>query len=643
MDSYLELQRRKILSGNARGSSYGQQSVVAVREPSRLRDVSTNEDSRLREMEEQVQKLVERLAAVESKAAATSSTKDHDTDLKAQPRAHHRSASGLSTSSRISAVEPPIPELDEAPGETSEASSFPFHTGIGSNTGRMEEFTPKRLWAMWQQYRSNVDPLIKIVHISAVQHLFLATEDESKHFTPDAESLKFAICFAAAASLETPSGQATSCPTNKALLHTYATRVEWSLTRSRFMSEPTVAAVQALTMYLLTGQRFLSRDYAWSLLSILVRIAVKLKLHQDPDNQGLTFLECEYRRRLWWHICTLDARIAELNDTDPLIYERRCSVRFPSSIQDSDLESVHDIDAKRDCTEHNADTFGNVLRFEITYYLRTILFSEEFMEENGFPILPVDGKLSVIEYLEKILEEKYLRACDCSSSTCRLAIASSKITVARLKLTAILHDRSLQLGKDEMDEVLTNSAVILENLRTVREDPSLSRWAWLTTPQAEWDAAAICLSALLLMHSKTKAVTRAWTALTLFFVEWKESSHDPALYKRWIRLEGLKMKAEAVQSSQSNGESASGSSLGGYVPYHPNATAQTPVSKTPTTLMTPSSPSTNGGVGSHVGNISNKSPASARSTSFGELDWPFPKETLHEHAAFDIRSFALMF
>ncbi|KAM3417867.1 hypothetical protein BST61_g6087 [Cercospora zeina] len=642
MESYLELQRRKILSGNARVSGYGQQPVVAVREPSRLRDVSANDDSRLRELEEQLQKLVERLAAVESKAAAASSTKDHDVDSKAQTRAHRRSASGLSASSRISAVEPPIPELDEAPGETFAAFSFPFHTGNSSDTGSMEDFTPKRLWAMWQQYRSNVDPLLKIVHVTAVQHLFLATEDESKNLPPDAEGLKFAICFAAAASLETPPGQATSCLTNKALLHTYATKVEWSLARSRFMSEPTVAAVQALTMYLITGQRFLSRDYVWSLLSVLVRIAVKLKLHQDPDSQGLTFLDCEYRRRLWWHICTLDARIAELNNTDPLISERRCSVRFPTSIQDSDFESVQDFDAKRDCTEHNADSFGNVLRFEITYYLRTLLFSEEFMEENGFPILPVDGKLSVIEYLEQILEEKYLRACDCSSSTCRLAIASSKITVARLKLTALLQDRSPQLGKDEMDEVLTSSAVILENLRTVREDPSLSRWAWLTTPQAEWDAAAICLSALLSMHSKTKAVTRAWTALTLFFVEWKESSHDPALYKKWIRLESLRLRAEALQSSQSAGESASGCSSNAYVPYNPNAATQTPISKTPTTLMTPSSPSTNGGFGSHIGSNSCKSPASARSGTFGELDWPFPKEALHDYAEFDIRSFALM-
>lgn len=640
MESYLEIQRRKILSGNGRGSSYGQQSVVAVREPSRLRDVSTNEESRLCEMEEQVQKLAARLAAVEGKASAAINTKDNEAESKTQARTHRRSGSGLSTSSRISAVEPPIPELDEETDESSGSSSFPFHTGIGSDTARGEDVTPKRLWAMWQQYRSNVDPLIKIVHTTAVQHLFLATEDEAKDFKSDAESLKFAICFAAAASLETPPGQTTSCLTNKALLRTYAAKVEASLVKSQFMTEPTVAAVQALALYLITGQRFLDRAYAWSLLAILVRIAMKLKLNQDPDSQGLTFLDSEYRRRLWWHICTLDARIAELNNTDPLIYERRCSARFPISIQDADFESVQDVDAKRNCSEHNADTFGDLLRFEITYYLRTVLFSEDFMEENGFPILPVDGKLSVIEYLEKILEDKYHRACDCSSSTCRLAIASSKITVARLKLTAILRDRNPQLSRDEMDEVLTSSAVILENLRTVREDPSLSRWAWLTTPQAEWDAAAICLSALLLMRSKTKAVTRAWTALTLFFVEWKESSYDPVLYKKWVRLEGLKMKAEAIQSAQSNGESASTGTSGGYVPYNPNASNLTP--KTPTSLTAPSSPATNGGPSSHIGSVSSKSSASVRSSTFSEMEWPFPKEALQEHAEFDIRSFALM-
>lgn len=608
----------------------------------------TNEEpSTVSALEEQIQKLAERLAAVETKAEATATwARDKGSESTSRPtsrQTHRQSASSSISLSRLSFVEPTIPELEEASAEIPETASFPFNTSKRPESPpREEDLTPKRLWAMWQHYTSNVDPLLKIVHIPAVQHLFLSTDEEAKHVSAAAESLKFAISFAAAASLETPPGDATSCANNHVLLHTYATRLEASLAKAQFMKEPTIAAVQALTIYLITGQRFLESTYVWSLLAILVRVATKLKLNQDPENQGLSFLDCEYRRRLWWHICTLDARIAELNHSDPLIYERKCTSRFPISIQDSDLDSVQDIDPKRSATQHSPDMFSNLLRFEITYYMRTILFSEDFMEENGWPILPVDGKLSVIEYLEKVLEDKYYRTCDCKTSTCRLAIASSRITVARLKLSTLLGEQGVSpLSKDEMDEVLAASAIVLENLRTLRDDPSLSRWAWLTTPQAEWDAAAMCLSALLLVRSKTKAVTRAWTALNTFFVAWKESSHDPALYKKWVRLEGLKTRAEALPR-QSTSESSPSSQTSDYTAYTPGALLSPVTTRATTPSQRSASPSTKTAPASQVESVSSKNSGSAQS-AFSDQDWPFPKEALlHEHAEFDLQSFALM-
>jgi hypothetical protein len=61
MESYLDLQRRKILSG--RTSPNGQQ-AIAVREPSRIKDV-TNHSAKVSELEDQVRNLSERLTAVE--------------------------------------------------------------------------------------------------------------------------------------------------------------------------------------------------------------------------------------------------------------------------------------------------------------------------------------------------------------------------------------------------------------------------------------------------------------------------------------------------------------------------------------------------------------------------------------------------
>lgn len=629
MESYLELQRRKILSGKP--SQYTHQSIVAVREPLRIKDV-TSDPERVSELESQVQKLADRLAAIEQRTDAQARE-----DGPSRP-SHRRRVSSVSLSSRCSTIEPTIIELQETPVQTPKTKHFPLHFSDHTEDSRERDLTPKRLWAMWQHYRSNVDPLLKLVHVPAVQHLFLSTEEELKSITAEAESLKWAICFAAAASLQPAQDDASSCHTSETMLSTYAIKLEQSLAKSRFLADPTIATVQALTLYLVCGQRFLEQSYIWSLMAILVRISIKLKLNRDPETQGLSFLDSEFRRRLWWHICTLDARVAEVNGTDPLIYERQCTARFPLSIQDADFESIQDVEARRNSQVHASDTFCNLLRFEITYYMRTVLFSDDFMEENAWPILPPDGKLSVIDYLEKILEEKYYRSCNCESSICKLAIASSRITVARLKLAALIGEQGVdQLGKDETDQVLSASAILLENLRSIREDPGLSRWTWLCQPHAEWNAAAMCLSVLVLGRWKSKAVTRAWNAITLFFIGWKESSYDPQLYKRWVKLEGLKARVEKLQRNSGGEDRTSSQSSGGYTAYSPNASLS--ANSKPAYQRALSSPS--GESGSQVGSISSKSSGSVRS-AFSDQDWPFPKEVLQETVDFDLKAFALM-
>jgi hypothetical protein len=555
--------------------------------------------------------------------------------------------------------EPTILEVEETPVQTLNMPNFPFHVGGGVDARKDENLTPKRLWAMWEQYRTSVDPILKLVHIPSVQHLFLSTEDEQKDVEAGAEALKYAICFAAAASLDQKPSEASSCATSRALLVTYSSKVETALTNSRFLAEPTIASVQALTIYLVCGQRHLDQTYIWSLTSILVRVAIKLKLNRDPETQGVSFLDAEYRRRLWWQICTLDARAAELNGTDPLIYERQCTARFPISMQDADVESIQaeEIESKRNSQTHAPDMFCNMLRYEITYYARTVLFSDDFKEENGWPILPPEGKISVIEYLEKVLEEKYYRGCTCESPVCKLAIASSRIGVARLKLLAVLGEQGAsELRREETDQVLNSAAIILENLRELREDPTLSRWTWLCQPHAEWNAAAMCLSVLVLGHWKSDAVVRAWNAITLFFIAWKESSYDPALYKRWVRLEGLKARVEKLQrpidaaaattpttttttlTANRGSEDPASPSRSGYTAYSPNVSLS-PASTTASKASSPLTP--NADRSSQAGSLSSKSSGSVRS-AFSDQDWPFPREVLQETVDFDLKAFALM-
>lgn len=420
--------------------------------------------------------------------------------------------------------------LDDSTSPPKSSMPFPSSYDITSIANHSVQHTG----ALWEHYLDKVDPLLKIIDTSAVQHLFISAmspDDVPK----DVRSLKSAILFAAASSMQRPFG--STCPISDALMKTHAREVEDYLAASRFMAQPSIVALQALTIYLTCGSRFLEQTYVWSLTAILVRLAMALKLHRDPESQGLPFSDCEYRRRLWWHVCALDAQTSEANHTDPIIHERQCTTRVPEWSTDPA------------CPGYLKNMFFSAVRSEITYYSRTILFSDQFTIDNGYPVLPSDGKLCIIDALEDTLQEKYFRCCDCNLSTFRLALISSKITIARLKL-AVLYPQTPSISSipsEDVDRILRACVSVMEGLRSFRADPSLSLWAWYWQSHADWDAAETCLTVLAQQQTHTassEVISRAWSATEAFFDSWTESVLEPSRQKHWKRLNQLRSQAK---------------------------------------------------------------------------------------------------
>lgn len=53
----------------------------------------------------------------------------------------------------------------------------------------------------------------------------------------------------------------------------------------------------------------------WTLLGVAVRIGQGLGLHRDGTSLGLSPFEIEMRRRLWWNIVVLDARVCVFSES----------------------------------------------------------------------------------------------------------------------------------------------------------------------------------------------------------------------------------------------------------------------------------------------------------------------------------------
>lgn len=408
-----------------------------------------------------------------------------------------------------------------------------------------------RIFTLWQLYLENVDPLLKLLHVPTNQRQLLRASTHLDNIPPPVEALMFAIYFAAVTSLQ------CSVATRKLLhqdrldlLNQYRIGIEQSLANANFMTAPDVATLQALTLYLICARQTVDKAYVWSMVGLLYRLATKLGLHRDPMSLGLPPFMAEMRRRLWWQICILDVRIAEDNDTDPLICEHNFDTKYPTNVNDGDL----DVNMTEPCRDnHNrTEMLFCLTRFDISYTARKLVFSQQFSSNNGYPSLTLAEKTDMIDNLSKELEERYFKDCDLEVPICFLAVTASRLVLAKMKLT-IHHparNQPFSLSHEQFMALVASSIEIIEYAHELRTNVKYSRWIWLFQQYVEWDAVAFLLHSLTVSPLPTFA-SRAWKAVDGFLEDWKSHTPNGHSERRWRRLLALQAKASAKQGNGS--------------------------------------------------------------------------------------------
>jgi hypothetical protein len=177
-----------------------------------------------------------------------------------------------------------------------------------------------------------------------------------------------------------------------------------------------------------------------SLLALVVGLALHLHLQQDPlqfsndQSNHLTLADrtsVEMRRRLWWHIMTLDVQYAEYMKKDPVIYEAMWTTKFPSSFNDGELDALSQVpipppsgeifdqdsfDIGEETTQYReqrdrrTDMSFALSRIELMHSLRRHAFSKQFCETNGYDYLSTSAaRNQFANDLVKRMNQKYLQ------------------------------------------------------------------------------------------------------------------------------------------------------------------------------------------------------------------------------------------
>lgn len=256
-------------------------------------------------------------------------------------------------------------------------------------------------------------------------------------------------------------------------------------------------------------------------------------------------LDIEMRRRLWWQICILDVRIAEDRGTDPSILDCSFNTKLPSNLNDSSLDpDMNTLPANR---PGRTEMLFSLVRFEISYFVRKLLFSEKFSKDNSYRLLTSAQKSAAIDELGHKLQKQYLAYCDrdipfdfITTSAVRLILAKLKLMISRPLPRHREQDSTRALALQE--GLLKTSVEILEHAYTLRAFERGKKWLWLFQTYVEWDALAYLLIHLC-VYPLGAAAELAWTAVEKVYHDWKNNSSDVKFERRWQHIERLRSNA----------------------------------------------------------------------------------------------------
>ncbi|KAH8691616.1 hypothetical protein BGW36DRAFT_349714 [Talaromyces proteolyticus] len=314
-------------------------------------------------------------------------------------------------------------------------ASQPIHSSmtIDSALEEADIFSPTTLVSMWQTYLERVDPLIKLFHAPSMQKIVMQTFKDLEASSPTTVCLTYAIVYAAVMSMSPTECTSELHNSKGVLLEGCRTKVDQSLSRVDVLNTRNMHVLQALVLYLICGRLDPKGPNVHGLIGMAIGISIKLHLNRDGDAGSIPPFEIEMRRRLWWHVLTLDVLTAQDKTTDPCILGSSFNTRIPSNVSDNRL----DPDMSKEPIDRPDDTemIFTLARFAITFYSRQFMFSSQFCRENSYAILSLAEKRDAIRMLEKQIEDEYLQYLDESIPLQKVALLGTRLNLLRLKLS----------------------------------------------------------------------------------------------------------------------------------------------------------------------------------------------------------------
>ena len=359
------------------------------------------------------------------------------------------------------------------------------------------------------------------------------------------EALIFAIYLSAVTSLTARECEENFEENKKAMIRRFGIAVEQALVRADFLASHEIVNLQAFVLFLVCAACNGETKLVWTLTGLALRMAHSLGLHHDVT--GVSSLETEARRRLWWQIYCLDERPSKYYNSDSVSMELTIDTKLPLNINDSDLDpgAVEGPGNREGVT----DTTFCLIRYEVARAGAQI--SKRLGFAQGFSsTLTLADKERVVKECYEFLETKYLKYCSGAGPLYWLCESMARMVMAKRWLT--LHypvGRSgdpVSLSRDMIDQLFGTSIQIVEISRRIETDVRVKKWGWLIRNYQEWFPRAFILAEIC-VRPKSAVVDRAWRAVKDTLDGWPEATANS---RNGILLAKLMQKARTKRLEQ---------------------------------------------------------------------------------------------
>ncbi|KAF2707810.1 putative C6 transcription factor [Pleomassaria siparia CBS 279.74] len=343
------------------------------------------------------------------------------------------------------------------------------------------------IFKLWQLFLDNVNSLFRVVHVPSLQGRIIEAIGDMNSLSPVLEALLFSIYSMAVLSLTAHECLMAFGSSKKDLLAKYQLGCQQALVNSGFLRTSDRECLTALFLYLVSVSTSTDPRALSSMLGLAIRLAQRMKIDTEAACVASGVLEGEMRRRLWWALVLLDARVSQIADYKSQTLTPTWDCRVPSNVNDADLR----LEMKNPPAIHGQPTeaITCVVRSELGDFIRNCTWHLNHTAPN---LKVIARKLSSIPQglnmesgevlgLENMIEDKYLQRCDPDNPLHFMIIWETRQFIAKCHLMQIysaLASTSPTTAVSNLDAVVPYAIHMLECDTRIMTSPLTKRYRW---------------------------------------------------------------------------------------------------------------------------------------------------------------------